>query len=852
MKSSFLNRTKRGARTALSARAKDSVARGQGCPRSVVGGFVIALCLMTIGQPGHAASGSVAVLPLFFEPANPSNSPARFLARGPNYQFFITPSEASLVLRKVKSSPNAASLYDARASRQLYTRVARMRFLDANPQARLAGTNQMPGLVNYLIGNDPVQWRTGVPTYASVRVQDLYPGIDAIYYGNNQQLEYDFVVAPGADAGLIRLRFDGVNRLSINPTGELVIKLGTDEIRQPAPELYQVVAGNRRPVSGGYQLEGRTVRFKTGDYDHSIPLRIDPLVTYSSYFGGNYGDEILGVKLGTNGAVYVAGETVSTSFGFPLPPGGFTTTFQGGRINGDAFIAKFDSTGSNLIYFTYLGGIGNDGALDLAVDSAGRAFVTGFTDSTNFPVANALFPKISGKPFKGLKSFQTDAFVTELNETGSALVYSTYLGGGYTDRGIGIALDSSGAAFVTGFTASTNFPVTASAYQSKLAGSNDVFVTRLAPGGSALLYSTYLGGTNIDEGQGIALDPSGLIYITGYTGSTNFPVSTNALQTLLNQADNPTTKFKGTKRVPLDGFVARLDPFAVGASSLLYSTLLGGTNNDAGFRIALDFQTNVYIAGNSSSLDFLNTNHLVEFTVGTNKNHRVNSDGFLTKLSFSSGPATVQYSALFGGTTNDTAWGLAIAPSGEVFVTGITTSSNFPIANVTGPLLRYTNSGKADVFVMALNTNASQLLYSGFLGGKKDDFGYAIAVDQFGTAWVAGQTLSTNFPTENPLQASRFGTNDAFLARIQLDQPLVPPTPPVVVQPTLGVALAGDQILLSWSTQASDFFLQQTTNLLSSSAWTTLPGLLIPVVTNGSLTVSLPATNQALFFRLKK
>jgi len=731
-----------------------------------------------------------------------------------------------------------------------------MRLLDANPQARLTGTNQMPGVVNYLMGNDPAQWRTGVPTYAGVLVHDLYPGVDLSYYGNNQQLEYDFIIAPGADSSSIRLRFDGVNRLTINPAGELVIKLGTDEIRQPPPELYQVVSGSRRPVSGGYELEGgRTVRFKTGDYDHSLPLRIDPLVNYSTYFGGNYGDEILGVKLDTNGAVYIAGETVSTSFGFPLPPGGFTPTFQGGKINGDAFIAKFDNTGSNLVYFTYLGGIGNDGALDLAVDSAGRAFVTGFTDSTNFPVANALFPKISGKFFQGLHQFQTDAFVTELNETGSALVYSTYLGGGFTDRGIGIALEPSGAASVTGFTASTNFPVTASAYQTKLAGSNDVFVTRLAPGGSSLLYSTYLGGTNIDEGQGIALDPAGLIYITGYTGSTNFPVSTNALQTRLNQADNPTQKYKGDRRVTLDGFVARLDPSGSGASSLLYSTLLGGTNNDAGFRIALDLQTNVYIAGNSSSLDFLNTNHLVDFPVGTNKNHRINSDGFLTKLSFNTGPATVQYSALFGGTTNDTAWGLAVAPSGEVFVSGITTSSNFPIANVGGPLLKYTNSGRADAFVMALNTNASQLLYSGFLGGKRDDFGFAIAVDQFGTAWVAGQTQSTNFPTENALQASRFGTNDAFLVRIQLDHPLVPPTPPappVVIQPTLGIELSGTDVLLSWSTQASDFSLQQTTNLLSSAGWTTVPGLLPATVTNGLITVSLPATNQALYFRLRK
>ena len=813
---------------------------------------LVFVCLLAATVRLQAASASVAVLPLFFEPAGASKTPTNFLARGQNYQFFINATEASIVLRKVKAGVGSADLYQSRASRQLYTRVARTRFVNANPSAALSGENPMPGVVNYLIGNDPAQWRTKVATYSQLRVQGLYPGIDLVYYGNQQQLEYDFIIAPGADPGTILLHYDGVNRLKIAADGELVISLGTDQIRQPAPELYQIVDGVRHPVAGGYQLQGpRAVQFKVGDYDHSLPLRIDPVLTYSTYFGGNFGDEILGVKLDTNGAVYVAGETVSTTFPFALPPNGFTTAFQGGRINGDAFIAKFDSTGSNLLYFTYLGGSGNDGALDLAVDAAGRAYVTGFTDSTNFPVANALFPKISGKLYKGLKVFETDAFVTELNETGSGLVYSTYLGGGFTERGIGIALDSSGAASITGFTSSTNFPVTASAYQKTLAGSNDVFVTRFAPGGSALLYSTYLGGTNLDEGLGIAVDPGGIIYITGYTGSTNFPLSTNALQRALNQSDNPTKDFD-KKRVFLDAFVTRLDPSATGAASLLYSTLLGGTNNDSGFRIALDSQTNVYVAGSSSSLDFLNTNHLISFPIGTNKNHRVNSDGFLTKFSFNSGGASVQYSALFGGSTNDTAWGLAVAPSGEVFVTGITTSTEFPVTNVSGPFLRATNSGKADVFVMALNTNASQLLYSAYLGGKKDDYGYAIAVDPFGTAYVAGQTLSTNFPTVNSGESFRLGTNDAFLARIQLDQPLIPPAPPSVFQPTLSAGLAGNQIQLAWSDQAADFVLQQSTNLLSSSNWVTVPGPLAPVITNGSVVVLLPATNQSLFFRLRK
>lgn len=730
----------------------------------------------------------LAGLPLCFElNRGQAGGPAQFLARGPNYHFLIAPSEAELVLRSVDSPMLVSRQERAKliGPHPAWIRTVRMQFAGANAQAQIHGQDAMPGKINYLLGNDPALWLTGIAAYSKVQVKQLYPGITLVYYGNQQQLEYDFTVAPGANPAAIALHFDGVDRLVINQQGELILMLGEEAVRQPAPRVYQMAGGARQRISGGYRLKDpTTVEFAVGRYDRSLPLVIDPVLTYSTLLGGNVGDTALSVKLDASGSVYVAGVTLSTLFDFPHS-GGFQATNAGGVIDGDAFVAKFDPTGTNLVYFTYLGGTNDDGAYDMALDSSNNVYLTGFTDSPNFPVVPASgvpgLPTgrhIAGTPDPKFNVFAVDAFVTELDASGQSLVFSTFLGGSGADVAGGIAVDISNYVYVTGFTYSTNFPIAnALVFQppgaiqprvfDSLSGSNDVFVAKFAPAGAGLVYSTYLGGTNVDEGEGIAADANGYAYVTGFTASTNFPITADAMQKDFNHATNATVKYYGVRLPAFDGFVAQIAP---NGSDLVYASYLGGTNLDGGNRIVVDAATNVYVTGYSESADFTNTVSTNIIRRGITNNLFVNADAFLTKLSFASSPPALVYSALFGGDNNDAGWDVAVDTSGNAYVVGVTASTNFPTANTNG-FIQATNAGGDDVFVTAFNPDASAVLYSIYLGGAKSDFGYGIAVDSQGSAWIIGRTLSTNFPVVAPF-AAPFQFSNAFLARIETAIPV--------------------------------------------------------------------------------
>jgi len=772
-------------------------------------------------SPGFAA------LPLAFEPLDGQRE---FQARGPNYQVRIAPGRAELVLARTAAAQGTPLTDRARsvASPSTTTRALRLDFTGANPRARTCADGRMPGKMNYLVGSDPARWRTGIAMYAQVRVEELYPGVNLVYYGNQQRLEYDFSVAPGADAGVIAMHFEGVDRLALDEAGGLVLGVGAEVVRQPRPVLYQEVGGHRRPISGGYVLkDARTVSFAAGDYDRSRPLVIDPTMIYSTYFGGNGNDIIWSVKVNpADQSVYFAGQTLSAQFPIALPGGGAQPAFGGGGINGDAFVARVDSTGTNLLFFTYLGGTGDDGALDLALDSAGNAYVTGFTDSTNFPVVPA--GGVPGLPNSARISgtiapspahvYFNDAFVAEVTSDGSGLVFSSYLGGSDRDIGIGIAVDAQRFVYVTGYTYSTDFPTTNALvvqplYTSKvltftdLSGSNDVFVTKFAPAGAGVVYSTYLGGTNFDVGQGIAADSEGNAYVTGYTASTNFPVTT-VLAPLLGQLNDVTNarlttvrEFAGIAQPQFDAFVAKIGPFG---SNLQYCAFLGGSNNDSGFRIRLDGAGGVYLCGSSYSADFpivpLLTTNIVPH--GATNFYYPNSDAFLTKLVERDNLPVIQYSLLFGGPENETAWDLALDPvTTNIFITGSTTSTNFPsfpFSATNAPFLQQTNVTRSnDVFVAAFTpttlvgtnfflTNAivdgrrkpifvavvvtNQVwtnLYAVMFGGLRDDFGLGIDVDRLGNAIVGGQTVSGEFPVVEPLQPVLVGQSAGFLAKIQ-------------------------------------------------------------------------------------
>jgi Immunoglobulin I-set domain/Beta-propeller repeat len=781
-------------------------------------------------------------LPLYFE-ANQgqANVPAQFITRGCDSQFLISHAGAQMVFRK-SATENAA---------------VQMRFMGANPSAQICGDAELSGKINYLVGNNPAQWRSDIPTFAKVGVKGIYPGINVVYYGNQRQLEYDFTIAPGANPNAIAIHFDGADKISVSAQGELVLTLPGGEIRQPKPVIYQTIGGVRKAISGGYKiLDAHTVAFLIGQYDRALPLVVDPILSYSTYFGGNAGDTAWAVAVSTNdGSIYVAGQTLSKQFYTNATSGAFQTNFAGGKQAGDAFVAKFDNAGQKLLYLTYLGGDSDDAAYGLAVDGAGDAYIAGATDSTNFPTTNAIYPKIGGVLDKNVGAFPIDAFVAELNSSGSDLVYSTYLGGSAYDAAFGVAVDSAGNAYVTGYTSSTNFPTT-NAIQNHLACTNsfdanaNAFVTEIASGGSNLVFSTYFGGTNFDQGQGIAVDNAGNIYVTGYTASTNFPTY-NPLYSRLNGSTNKDNS-------GFDAFVAKFRPFSTNwilsasnqtysISNLVYSTYLGGTNNDIGRSVACDTNGDAFVTGWTTSTNFPNTATnvpgLYSF-VATNHTVAIATNAFLTEIN-PNGTALV-YSALFGGKASDIGNGVAVDAAGDAFVVGSTTSTNFPTINTDG-LLRATNSGakfgSSDVFVIAFTNDATALIYSAYLGGRSDDYGYGIALDPMDNAYIVGQTLSTNFPTADPFQSSMNGTNDAFIAKIIL----TPGLPEIITQPTNQDLGAGSTATfnvtatgttpLSFQWQFNGTNLMNGTNISGASSF--------GIATNSTLTINNAQTNNS-------
>src|SRR5258707_6194762 len=480
---------------------------------------------------------SYSKLPLSFE-ANEGQTDGRFsfVSRGSGYSLFLARTEAVL---RIADRGSRNEWKEGLAARPMIrpsnpkSAVLSMKFVNGTPAPEMVGVDQLPGKSNYFIGNDPAKWQTNIPNYAKVKYEGVYPGVDLVYYGNQQHLGYDFVVAPGADPTAVKLALEGVRKMRVDARGDLVLRIGGGGVRWEKPIMYQEIDGVRREVSGSYVVKApRQVGFLVGAYDPSRPLIIDPALVYSTYLGGSGGDVGYGIPVDDAGSAHVTGYTPSTNF--PTTPSAIQTT---NARNYDAFVTKLEAPGSALVYSTYLGGSVFDVGVGIAVDGAGSAFVTGQTPSTNFPTTAGAVQTTNAGSY--------DAFVTKLDATGSALVYSTYLGGSSYDYGLGIAVDKAGSAYVTGYTLSTNFPTTAGAVQTTNAGSYDAFVTKLNPTGSALVYSTYLGGSDFDFGFGIAVDGADNAYVAGYTSSANFPTTPGAVQT--------------TNAGSYDAFVTKLD-----------------------------------------------------------------------------------------------------------------------------------------------------------------------------------------------------------------------------------------------------------------------------------------------------
>jgi hypothetical protein len=678
-------------------------------------------------------------LPLYFERnAGQTDSQVSFLARGSGYTLFLTrQAETVLVLRKPE--PRQTPLPDIRLSSPNIeperansgpAAVVRIKLVGARPEA-VEGLDELPGKANYFTGNDPKQWHANVPTYAELRYRNAYPGIDVLYYGNQRQVEHDFVVAPGGDPHAIRMRVEGADNLSTDADGNLVLTVNGGRVFLASPVMYQEGEGTRDHVAGRYKLSGRNeVEFTLGVYDSTRPLIIDPVLFYSTYLGGTDADGGVGIAVDASGNAYVTGNTASPDFP--------TTAFQTAKQPGfDAFVTKLNPAGTALVYSTYLGGDGSDTGLGIAVDAAGSAYVTGQTNSTNFPTTMGAFQTANQGGF--------DAFVTKLNPAGASLVYSTYLGGSGFDFGQEIALDATGNAYVTGETNSPNFPTTPGAFQTANAGSTDAFVTKLNPIPIApLVYSTYLGGGSADIGRGIAVDAVGSAYITGFTSSTNFPTTVGSFQTTPGGFD--------------DVFVTKLNPLG---TALLYSTYLGGASTDRGLGIAVDAAGSAYVTGFTFSTNF-------PTTPGAFQTANAGApDTFVTKLK-PTGAALV-YSTYLGGSSDDLGQGVAVDAAGSAYVTGHTVSTNYP---TTVGAFQTANAGLFDAFVTRLNLVGNALVYSTYLGGDNVELGFGIAVDAMPNpnAYVTGYTYSTTptpFPTTSgAYQTANAGSADAYVTKI--------------------------------------------------------------------------------------
>lgn len=671
-------------------------------------------------------------LPLSFEEnRGQADSDVRFVGRETGFSIAFRKNEADVEFAwQTTSRGGTLRQIAARRSVLVSASLLRMRLLNANPSSCIEGAELLPGTANYFIGNNPANWRTKIPTYARVRYARVYPGIDLEYYGAQQRLEFDFKLVTGADPAAIRFRLDGARKLTLDPQGDLIAMTDGGPITFHAPEIYQPDGkGNNLPIDGSFRISAnRRVSFTLGRYDRARPLIIDPILNYSTLLVPSSTNYPVALAVDSSGDVYVTG---SASYGFPISAGAFQTTPPSEVQGSYPYVAKLNSTGTALLYSTYITGTsGADWSSSIAIDANGDTYIAGTTSSTDFPITPGAFQATDPTKSYPYGTEIGSGFVTKLNSTGTGLIYSTYLGGSQLDVIQALAVDGSGSAYVTGNTGDLDFPTTAGAYQPTAPlttlQSQSGFVTKVNPAGSALVYSTYLSGGNGDWPAAIALDTTGEAYVTGWTSSQSFPITPNAIQKSLSSTSG--------------GFVTKLKS---DGSGLVYSTFLA----DILSGIAVDGNGNAYVAGEGGELGFPITPGAID---------QPNGSFIVSKLN-SSGTALI-YSALFGGSNAIDSYlnALALDSQGNVIVGGCTISTDYPVT--PGALetqnLALLYDGQLGGFLTKIDPAGANILYSTYFGGTGNqefltngDCPGRIAVDGVGNVYVAGGAGSPDFPT---------------------------------------------------------------------------------------------------------
>lgn len=807
-------------------------------------------------QQLEKAMQNLLAMPMRFEEnRGQTDEMVKFAARGPGYSLFLT--EPGPILALDELAPPGRSPQEKRQA------LLGMKLVGSNEKPSIRPETRLAGATNYIIGKDRSRWVNSIPNFGRVRYDDVYPGIDAIYYGHGQQLEYDFIVHPGKDPSTIRMSFPGSRGMELRD-GALVLKLRDGEVVQKPPVSYQEVGGERRPVESSYRLlASNQVGFNVGRYDRSQKLIIDPVLTYSTFVGGSLDDYGTDIAIDAAGNTYVTGytgsfahpeqdapransngffEPIPEHVAFPCPARGvpgfmndpdksnphifafdYTRPMPDGIVDGfwymsryDAFVFKMNPTGTGLIYSSYLGSSGNDYGTAIAVDDAGSSYVTGRTQSTTFPIQD---------PIQAINGGSGDAFVTKFNAAGTFPIYSTYLGGNGSDWGRSIAVDPNRNAVVTGLTTSTNLPIFRAIQPAFGGGVRDQFVANINAAGTAFNYMTYWGGAGdeggtafdnwspvpllfnafprermdlylfdltaafgvvdfgLDYGAGVAVDSLGNAYVVGSTTSDNLFVSANAIQPARAGGE--------------DAFITKFSPFGVP----VYSSYLGGTGNDGARDVVVNSNREAYITGYTGSIDF---------PVSANAFQSVNGgalDGFLTRIN--TGGTSIFYSTYLGGSGIDFPEGIALNPSGNAYVTGWTRSPNFPIRNqLQGTLL-----GAYDGFLTKFTLDARDVEYSTYLGGTGNDLAMSVAVDSVGVAYLTGFTYSGNFPNtliryqpgfEAP--GSRYFDNLTHNATIPLVEVFVSriANPPLAPSNLQVINVTQTTVTLSWQDNADN------------------------------------------------